>query len=139
MKGTGPAFVDGESSSTGRAISFKLLNSREKTCSGLFRREPETSLRRTKKVRASKECTDMNPNPIQDLAERLSQVLPPGLASARDELRDNFRAVLQAQLADLDLVSREQFEVQKELLLRLRSRLSELEGRVKELEQQPPG
>lgn len=76
----------------------------------------------------------MRPNPVQELAERLSQVLPPGLASVRDELRDNFRAVLQAQLSELDLVSREQFEVQKELLLRLRQRLAELEARVESLE-----
>ena len=80
----------------------------------------------------------MNPNPIQELADRLSQVLPPGLASVRDELRENFRAVLQAQLSDLDLVSREQFEVQRELLLRLRKRLQELEERVKELEHGVP-
>lgn len=79
----------------------------------------------------------MNVNPIQDIAERLSQVLPPGLASVRDELRDNFRAVLQAQLADLDLVSREQFEVQKELLQRLRKRVQELEQRVETLENAP--
>lgn len=76
----------------------------------------------------------MRPNPVQELAERLSQVLPPGLASVRDELRDNFRAVLQSQLSELDLVSSEQFEVQKELLLRLRKRLQELEARVQELE-----
>ncbi len=76
----------------------------------------------------------MRPNPVQELAERLSQVLPPGLASVRDELRDNFRAVLQAQLSDLDLVSREQFEVQKELLLRLRQRLADLEARIETLE-----
>ncbi len=78
----------------------------------------------------------MKPNPVQDIAERLSQVLPPGLTNVRDELRDNFRAVLQAQLGELDLVSREQFEVQKELLLRLRKRLQALEARVEELEQQ---
>lgn len=76
----------------------------------------------------------MKPNPVQDIAERLSQVLPPGLTSVRDELRDNFRAVLQAQLSELDLVSREQFEVQKELLLRLRKRLEALEQRVDTLE-----
>lgn len=76
----------------------------------------------------------MRPNPVQELAERLSQVLPPGLASVRDELRDNFRAVLQAQLSDLDPVSREQFEVQKELLLRLRQRLADLEARIETLE-----
>lgn len=76
----------------------------------------------------------MKANPVQELAERLSQVLPPGLTAVRDELKENFRSVLQAQLGELDLVSHEQFEVQKELLLRLRKRLQELEQRVAELE-----
>ncbi len=75
------------------------------------------------------------PNPVQELAERLSQVLPPGLAAARDELKDNFRAVLQAQLGEMNLVSQEQFAVQKELLLRLRKRISELEQRVAAMEE----
>lgn len=77
---------------------------------------------------------EMKPNPIQELVERLGQVLPPGLASVRDELQDNFRAILSAQLSELDLVSREQFEVQREVLLRLRQRLAELEKRVEALE-----
>ncbi len=76
----------------------------------------------------------MKPNPVQDIADRLSQVLPPGLAVVRDELKDNFRAILQSQMGELDLVSQEQFEVQKELLLRLRRRVGELEQRVAELE-----
>ena len=76
----------------------------------------------------------MTNNPMAELAERLSQVLPPGLNAVRNELKDNFKAVLQAQLSELDLVGREQFEVQKELLLRLRKRLDTLETRVAELE-----
>ena len=76
----------------------------------------------------------MTNNPMAELAERLSQVLPPGLNAVRNELKDNFKAVLQAQLSELDLVGREQFEVQKELLLRLRKRLNTLETRVAELE-----
>lgn len=76
----------------------------------------------------------MRPNPVQELAERLSQVLPPGLVAVRDELKDNFRAVLQSQLSELDLVGREQFEVQKELLARLRQRVAVLEARLEKLE-----
>jgi BMFP domain-containing protein YqiC len=83
-----------------------------------------------------KSAETMRPNPVQELADRLSQVLPPGLAAARDELKENFRAILQGQLSDLDLVSREQFEVQKELLGRLRKRVAELEVRLAVLEKQ---
>lgn len=72
---------------------------------------------------------------IEALAERLSAALPPGLASLRHELRDNFRVLLRAHLEKLDLVSRERFEVQAELLARTQSRLKALETRLAALEQ----
>lgn len=69
-------------------------------------------------------------SPLQDLVERLGRALPPGMAMARDELKDNFKAILQAQLGELNLVSREEFEVQQELLKRLRKRVEQLEARI---------
>jgi len=71
---------------------------------------------------------------FDDLARRLSQLLPPGLAGMRDELERNVRAVLQQSLARMDLVSREEFEVQQAVLARSRSRLEALEKQVAELE-----
>lgn len=71
---------------------------------------------------------------LQDISERLAATLPPGLDRVRNELRENFRAILQARLAELDLVTREQFEVQRALLLKSRQRLEELEKRLAELE-----
>ena len=73
---------------------------------------------------------------IQELADSLSNVLPPGLAGMRDELRANFRAVLQSRLEQLDLVSREQFEVQKAVLERANERLAALEEEVARLERE---
>ncbi len=73
---------------------------------------------------------------LQDLAERLANTLPPGLAGLRDELKDNFRAVLQGRLERLDLVSREQFDVQREVLQRTRERLERLEQQMAVLEAQ---
>ena len=72
---------------------------------------------------------------LQDLSDRLAAALPPGLDRVRNELKENFRAILQARLAELDLVTREQFEVQRALLLKSRKRLEELEKRLEELEQ----
>ncbi len=60
--------------------------------------------------------------------------LPPGLRSLRNELAENFRAILQNQLERLDLVSRDQFEAQAALLSRTSARLKTLESRVEELE-----
>lgn len=71
---------------------------------------------------------------IEDLAGKLAGLLPPGLKTLRAELEDNFRAVLRANLEKLDLVSRERFDVQAELLARTQAKLRKLEERVKQLE-----
>ena len=77
-------------------------------------------------------------NPIDDLARRLSNLVPPGLREGRDELQQNFRSVLQSGLAKLDLVTREEFEVQRAVLLRTREKLEALERTVAALEAGPP-
>lgn len=71
---------------------------------------------------------------IDDLARRLSDLVPPGLDGARDDLARNFRAALQAGLGKLDLVTREEFDVQRAVLLRTREKLELLERRLAELE-----
>lgn len=71
---------------------------------------------------------------LEELAAQLGQVVPPGLKSLRAELEANFRAVLHANLEKFDLVSRERFDLQAELLARTQSRLSALEKRIKALE-----
>ena len=80
-------------------------------------------------------------NHIDDLARRLSSLVPPGLRGEatqdlRDELQQNFKAVLQSGLAKLDLVTREEFEVQRAVLLRTREKLEQLQRAVAELEAQ---
>ncbi len=77
-------------------------------------------------------------NPIDDLARRLDRLVPPGLREGREELQQNFRAVLQSGLARLDLVTREEFEVQRAVLLRTREKLEALERTVAALEAGPP-
>ncbi|HEY9547531.1 MAG TPA: accessory factor UbiK family protein [Solimonas sp.] len=71
---------------------------------------------------------------IEDLAAKLAGILPPGLRSLRGELEDNFRAVLRANLEKWDLVSRERFDTQAELLARTQKKLKALEKRIKALE-----
>jgi hypothetical protein len=71
---------------------------------------------------------------LEDIAQRLARVLPPGLGPVRRELEDNFHAVLQSRLPDLGLVGREEFEAAREMLARSRERIDELEARVRELE-----
>ncbi|HLT43604.1 MAG TPA: accessory factor UbiK family protein [Luteimonas sp.] len=77
-------------------------------------------------------------NHIDDLARRLSGLVPPGLRESREEMAENFKAVLQSGLAKLDLVTREEFEVQRAVLLRTREKLEQLQATVAELEARRP-
>lgn len=80
---------------------------------------------------------NLDPKTLDDLARRLSEALPPGLAAVRDDLESNFRAVLQSGLARLDLVTRQEFDVQAGVLRRTRERLEELDRRLAALEESP--
>jgi ubiquinone biosynthesis accessory factor UbiK len=73
---------------------------------------------------------------IDDLARRLSGLVPPALREGREEMQDNFKAALQAGLARLDLVTREEFDVQRAVLARTRTQLDELRTLVEQLETQ---
>ena len=76
----------------------------------------------------------IEPGTIEDLARRLGGMLPPGLDNARQDLEKNFRAVLQAWFDRLDLVTREEFEIQTAVLAKTRAKLEALEAQVAELE-----
>lgn len=76
----------------------------------------------------------MDPRFIDDLARRLSAAVPPGVTALRRDLEDNFKAVLQAGLQRLDLVSRQEFDVQAQVLRRTREKLEALEARLAALE-----
>ena len=71
---------------------------------------------------------------LDDLARRLSALVPSGLREGQEELQQNFKAVLQSGLAKLDLVTREEFDVQRAVLLRTREKLEELQRTVAALE-----
>jgi BMFP domain-containing protein YqiC len=77
----------------------------------------------------------MSDNSIEDLARKLAEAVPEGLRSMRKDLESNFRSVLQSGLGKLDLVTREEFEVQEAVLARMREKLEVLEKRLKEHEQ----
>lgn len=86
----------------------------------------------------------MSPPPMIDLAQldelarRLSSLVPPGLREGREELQQNFKSVLQAGLGKLDLVTREEFEVQRAVLARTREKLEALERDLATLSGEAP-
>jgi ubiquinone biosynthesis accessory factor UbiK len=71
---------------------------------------------------------------LDELAKRLADAVPPSVRAFGRDLEGNFKAVLQAQLSKLDLVSRQDFDVQSALLARTQASLVALEARLKDLE-----
>lgn len=76
----------------------------------------------------------MSDESIEGLAKKLADAVPEGLRSMREDVEQNFRSVLRGGLAKLDLVTREEFEVQEAVLARTREKLDALEQRIAEYE-----
>ena len=77
----------------------------------------------------------MSDKSIEDLARKLAEALPEGLRSVREDVEENFRRVLKAGLEKIDLVTREEFEVQEAVLARTREKLEALEKRLEQIEE----
>jgi BMFP domain-containing protein YqiC len=84
------------------------------------------------------EMSFMNSNGLDDLAKRLADSVPESLRTFGRDLESNFKAVLQAQLAKLDLVTRQDFDVQAAILERTQAKLTAIEIRLKDLESKLP-
>jgi len=86
----------------------------------------------------------LDPKSLDALVARIAEGLPAGFGQAHADLRNNLRAALSAALARMELVSREEFDVQSAVLARTREKLTALEAKVTELEtaldvdQRPP-
>jgi hypothetical protein len=72
---------------------------------------------------------------LDELAQRLASAMPKGIQMLQEDINRNLRASLEAGLARLDLVTREEFDVQSAVLARSREKLAALEARIAELEQ----
>jgi BMFP domain-containing protein YqiC len=71
---------------------------------------------------------------LDELARRLADSVPESVRAFGRDLEGNFKAVLQAQLSKLDLVSRQEFDVQAAILERTQAKLTAMEARLKEIE-----
>jgi BMFP domain-containing protein YqiC len=76
----------------------------------------------------------MNSSGLDELARRLADSVPESVRAFGRDLEGNFKAVLQAQLSKLDLVSRQEFDVQAAILERTSAKLAAMEARLKEIE-----
>ena len=77
----------------------------------------------------------INPRRFDDLARRIQESLPPGLDEVREDATRNIRAIIAAGIARMELVEREEFDVQSAVLARTREKLEGLERRVGQLEE----
>ena len=73
----------------------------------------------------------LNPQLLDEMSSRISSLLK---ATPAGDIEKNLRAALSGVFAKLDLVTREEFDVQREVLLRTREKLAALEARATELE-----
>ncbi|HED3055176.1 TPA: accessory factor UbiK family protein [Raoultella ornithinolytica] len=76
----------------------------------------------------------IDPKKIEQIARQVHESMPKGLRDLGEDVEKKIRQVFQSQLTRLDLVSREEFDVQTQVLLRTREKLALLEQRISDLE-----
>ena len=76
----------------------------------------------------------LDPKMFEDIAQKLGSVLPEGVKSIQEDMEKNFKTVLQNSFAKMDLVTREEFDVQTQVLARSREKLDKMEKQIQALE-----
>ena len=78
----------------------------------------------------------MDPKHLDDLARSVMDSLPKGFQSLQSDAEKNIHSALQSMLTRMNLVTREEFDIQAGVLARTREKLDRLEKQVAELEKQ---
>jgi BMFP domain-containing protein YqiC len=78
--------------------------------------------------------TDSRKFTLDDLARQLAEAIPPNLRELGEDMQRNFKSMLQAGLGRMDLVTREEFDIQRAVLERTRAKLEALELRLAQIE-----
>ncbi|XQW85020.1 ubiquinone biosynthesis accessory factor UbiK [Thalassotalea piscium] len=76
----------------------------------------------------------INSKKIEDIAKQVTDAIPPGLKNLANDFEEKTKTVIQRKLSELDVISREEFDVQTQVLLKTREKLAALEVKVAELE-----
>lgn len=71
---------------------------------------------------------------INQLSDKINDLLPPGLQQAKSDFDERLKTLLQQQLSNFEMVSREEFDIQTRVLARTRKKLETVEARLQELE-----
>ncbi|KLV06056.1 cytoplasmic protein [Photobacterium ganghwense] len=75
-----------------------------------------------------------DPKKLEQIAKQIQDAMPQPVKELGNDVEQKVRQVIQAQLGKLDVVSREEFDVQTQVLLRTRQKLTALEQKLEELE-----
>jgi len=75
-----------------------------------------------------------NAKKIEDIAKQVTDAIPPKFKDIANDIEEKTKVVLQRKLSQLDVVSREEFDVQTQVLLKTREKLAELENKLAEIE-----
>ncbi|MBX9446530.1 ubiquinone biosynthesis accessory factor UbiK [Dickeya chrysanthemi] len=81
----------------------------------------------------------IDPKKLEQIARQVQESMPKGIREFGEDMEKKIRQILQSQLGKLDVVSREEFDVQTQVLLRTREKLALLEQRVSALEAKAAG
>jgi len=77
----------------------------------------------------------INAKKIEEIAKQVTDSIPPSLKNMASDFEDKAKSVLQSKLSQLDVVTREEFDVQTQVLIKTRSKITELETKLAELEE----
>jgi len=76
----------------------------------------------------------INAKKIEEIAKQVTDAIPPSLKNIANDFEDKTKTVLQRKLSQLDVVTREEFDVQTQVLIKTRTKLAELEVRLAQIE-----
>ena len=74
----------------------------------------------------------LDPKKLEEIAKQISDAVPPGVRNMAEGAEARVKQVLQAQLSKLDLVTREEFDIQSQVLIRTREKLEALVAKLEE-------
>ena len=78
----------------------------------------------------------IDPKTLDDFAKRLAEIVPQSARDLHQDIEKNLRAVITSTFNKLNLVTREEFEIQQQVLLRTRTKVEKLEQQISSLENQ---
>ena len=75
-----------------------------------------------------------DPKNVENFANKIRDIMPESLKTSREEMQKTLRSGAEGVIQKLDLVSREEYDIQVALLKKCQERINELEAKISEME-----